>query len=92
MVSNRCSICEAVVFGESHKTYFCSKCYNTWKEAITNKEEWTRFLVNEELLRRRMESRKIKNNVVLIHLGNDWDITTDGDLVRKDNFSDFNYG
>ena len=61
-----CALCGKRL-GENPLTYWCSRCYADWREAILNHEEWTVYLTNLESKRRYDEKR----DKVLMYLGND---------------------
>ena len=78
----KCAICSTQLYINNPRTYFCKSCYLTYKDDIIKKVEWTKFVVNEEAKRRRRD----KNHIVLIYLGDKWDIDLDGNLIRKEGF------
>ena len=45
-----CSICDAKVI---RGRYYCYVCYKKYRTEIESKQDWTRFLQNEEKKRRR---------------------------------------
>jgi len=79
----KCAICETII---RPNRYFCWHCYNEFRDDIRNKKEWTRFVVSEESKRRRGEKRDRDKSVMLIYLGDKWDIDTEGNLIRKEGF------
>jgi len=74
-----CAICRKELFTENPKKFFCSSCYNQWKPEILAKAEWAVFLQNDEAKRRRQEKRDLGK---LVYLGSDYDVSTDGRLIR----------
>ena len=76
----RCAICETRIYHRNR--YFCWHCYKNFKEDISKKKEWTKFLMSEESKRR----YKDKNPQILIYLGDKWDVDTDGNLIRKEGY------
>lgn len=84
MVEKYCSICGCRLLTERPLTWFCRKCYIDWKEAIRNKEPWVIYLRNLESSRRYREHDMRKRGISLIYLGNEWDIDSDGNLVRRE--------
>ncbi len=85
---NECAICCRPLNTENPKVYFCSKCYHDWEKEIKAKVGWIKFLINNELRRRRWDTYSDKGKVVsvqLVYLGNEFDIDSDGNIVRRDN-------
>lgn len=81
-IPGNCSVCEV----EIHGGYFCWQCYTMHKHDILSKMEWTRFLVNEENKRRRKLRLAHELNIRFVYLGDDWDVTTEGKLVRREGY------
>ena len=75
----RCSICETRIY----RGWFCWKCYKKWQDDILSNKRWTRFLLNEERVRRYRAEKEPK----IVLLGDKWDIDTLGRLVRRDGYS-----
>ena len=68
-----CSLC-GVNLGENPLTYWCSRCYADWKEAIFNKEPWTVFLANLEGRRRYREQDMRELGIQMVYLSEGYDI------------------
>jgi len=75
---SKCAICGVII----HRSFFCKKCYDRFRDEIISKEPWTSFLVNEELKRR----RQLKREPIFIYLSDKWDIDLDGNLVYRDGY------
>jgi len=78
-----CSICGHAIYTANHNTYFCNKCYRTWKYEILGKEPWVIYLQRLEN-RRRYRKEKVESKITLIYLDNNLDIDDEGNLVQRD--------
>ena len=74
-----CAVCSKELFTDNPLTYFCKLCYSTYKDDIINKAEWVRYCVTWEGRQRRQGKRDLGK---LVYLGSDYDISTDGRLIR----------
>lgn len=75
----QCALCGNEV--HNVRKFWCLKCYKQWKDAILNKEPWTRDLQNLEQRRRYHEKKEQEAFGNLVYLGSEWDISEDGKLV-----------
>ncbi len=81
-ISGFCSICGVRI----PRNFFCSRCYEGFRQAIVAKEPWTKFLVAEEQRRRRRYREAQERNIRFVFIGNELDITPEGRLFRKEGF------
>jgi len=84
-----CAICQQPYRPRNWKEDFCRKCYNSYKEAILNREPWVLVCRNEEYRRRNQDcymDNGIKRHVELVRLSNKWDIDTNNKLVIRDGY------
>ena len=75
-MTSRCAICDSII-GAYRGNLFCSRCYKKYKESILSKLPWIQVVKNSETKRRRQE---LKDN--FIYLGDEYDINTEGELMR----------
>jgi ribosomal protein L37AE/L43A len=81
-----CSICGRRL-NTIANIWFCSRCYNDWKEAILGKEPWVIYLRKLEQARRYKIKTMKDLGIKLVYLGVEWDIDENGNLVHRDRYN-----
>ena len=82
----QCSICERRLITANPNTWYCSKCFREFEEAILSKAEWTMFLQHEERKRRYREQDMKKLGITYVYIGDRFDVGDDGKLVPTKNY------
>ena len=80
-MTSKCAICDSII-GAYRGNLFCGRCYKKYKIEILDKEPWVQVIKNSETRRRRQEIR----DSGLIFLGDEYDINTEGSLLRIGGF------
>jgi uncharacterized Zn ribbon protein len=73
-----CCICQQEIVTENPTKYFCQRCWREWNNAILSKQPWVSFCINDE---HRLRRQELEDKVLVYGLGEELDISDDGNLV-----------